>query len=72
MISLAFAVCIFHSAVIWYNCAAVHYDMHVSSLILEFVLVSLRLLILQRVVQNAAVAHSYFLVKSRLFTAVAV
>ena len=51
MMSLAFAVCIFHYAVIRYNCAAVHYDMHVGSLILEFALFSaLRLSILQLVV----------------------
>ena len=37
MMSLAFAVCIFHYAV---TSAAVDYDMHVGSLILELVLVS--------------------------------
>ena len=40
MMSLAFAVCIFHYAVTRHNCAAVDYDMHVGSLILELVLVS--------------------------------
>ena len=51
MMSLAFAVCIFHYAVIRYNCAAAHYGMHVGGLILEFTLVSaLRLSIFQLVI----------------------
>ena len=46
-----FATCIFYYAVIRYNCAAVHYGMHVGSLVLDFVLVSSLLLpILQLVV----------------------
>ena len=78
MTSLAFAVCIFHYAVIRYNFEAVHYDMHVGSLILELALVSaLRLSILQLEFLlcsycGAVVAQSYFLVKARLFTAVTV
>ena len=36
MISLAFAVCNFCYAVFRYKFAAVHYDMHVRSLSLEF------------------------------------
>ena len=51
MMSLTFAVCIFCYAVIRCNCAPVHYDMHVGSLIFEFALVSSLLLpILQLVV----------------------
>ena len=51
MMSLAFAVCISHYAMIRYNCAAVHYGMHVGSLSLEFALVfAFRLSILQLVV----------------------
>ena len=47
MMPLAFAVWIFYYAVIRYNCAAVHYDMHAGSLIWEFALVSiLHLLVL--------------------------
>ena len=38
MMSLAFAVWIFCYAVICFNCATPHYDMHFGSLILEFVL----------------------------------
>ena len=36
---LTFAVWIYSYAVITYNCAAIHYDMQVGSLILEFALV---------------------------------
>ena len=70
MMSLAFAVCIFHYAVIRYNCTAEHYGMHVISLILEFALVSaLRLSILQLVVPNMLVlwrcGHSFVLSRKR-------
>ena len=69
MMSLAFAVWNFYYAVIRYNCAAVCYDMHVGSLILEFALVS-SLLLLQFVVP--VVAHSYFLVMAHQFSAVTI
>ena len=72
---LAFAVCIFYYAIIRYDCVAVAYDMHASSLILEFSLVSsIRLQLLPLVVSimlsyyGAVVAHSYFLVNAHLFS----
>ena len=50
MMHLTFGVWIFCYAVIRYNCATVHYDMHVGCLILEFALVSLLLLPLLQLV----------------------
>ena len=63
--SLVFAVCIFHYAVVRYNSAAVHYGIQVGSLILEFVLVSaLRLSTLQLVVRYARIVALWSLIRT--------